>query len=385
MAARFQHVTHFRHWGALGPSRAVNRVTAAVLATALIAAGCGAGKRSTGPKTTSPTSTTASPRTNGQRSSTATAVGSAATSLQQAFIDVVAKVRPEVVQITDTTSQGAALGSGIVYDTKGDIVTNDHVVANGAVTNLEVQLADGQSLPATIVGTYQPDDLAVVHVTGARSLSPASFADSAAAPIGDIVLALGNPLGLSSSVTEGIISYNGRTVSEGNGVVLPDTIQTSAAINPGNSGGALVDLSGQVVGIPTLAATDPQIGGAAAGIGFAIPANTVKSIAGQLIATGKVTNSGRAGLGITASDAFGPLGQPVGAAVDSVLPGGPAARAGIKAEDVITAVNGHPVADVASLQDILAALTPGAKASLTVLTPTGARRTITVILGQLSD
>src|SRR5579859_2313190 len=112
------------------------------------------------------------------------------------------------------------------------------------------------------------------------------------------VTELGNPLGLASSVTEGIVSFNGRTVAEGNGVVLPDTVQTSAAINPGNSGGALVDLDANLIGIPTLAATDPQLGsGAAAGIGFAIPANTVKLIAGQLIAQGKVTNSGRAALG----------------------------------------------------------------------------------------
>src|SRR5579859_4504188 len=130
------------------------------------------------------------------------------------------------------------------------------------------------------------------------------------------VTELGNPLGLASSVTEGIVSFNGRTVSEGNGVVLPNTVQTSAAINPGNSGGALVNLNAQVIGIPTLAATDPQLGGGSApGIGFAIPSNTVKLIAGQLVASGKVVNSGPAALGIMGATATDVSGQPVGVVV----------------------------------------------------------------------
>ena len=116
-------------------------------------------------------------------------------------------------------------------------------------------------------------------------------------------MAIGNPLGLASSVTEGIVSFTGRTVGEGNGVVLPDTIQTSAAINPGNSGGALVDARGEVIGIPTLAATDPELGGTANGIGFAIPSNTVKLVAPQLVSQGRVVNSGRAALGISGASA----------------------------------------------------------------------------------
>src|ERR1700760_2486077 len=167
-------------------------------------------------------------------------------------------------------------------------------------------------LNASLVGAYPPDDLAVVHVDGARNLTSAAFGDSRALQVGDIVFAVGNPLGLASSVTEGIVSYNGRAVSEGNGVELPSTIQTSAPINPGNSGGALVDLAGQVVGIPTLAAVDQQEGGAAAGIGFAIPASTVKLIVPQLIASGHVTNSGRAALGIAGADAVDELGNPAG-------------------------------------------------------------------------
>lgn len=183
-----------------------------------------------------------------------------------------AKARPEVVEI----STGSGLGSGVVFDTRGDIVTNYHVV--GTATTFSVQLVNGQQLAATLVGAYPPDDLAVIRVSGARNLSPATFGDSTALQIGDLVFAVGNPLGLASSVTEGIVSYNGRAVSEGNGVELPSAIQTSAAINPGNSGGALVDLGGQVVGIPTLAAVNQQAGGVAAGIGFAIPSDTVKLI-----------------------------------------------------------------------------------------------------------
>ena len=126
--------------------------------------------------------------------------------------------------------------------------------------------------------------------TASAQLPAATFADSSKLAVGDIVMAIGNPLGLSSSVTDGIVSAVGRTVSEGNGVVIPDAIQTSAPINPGNSGGALVDLSGNVVGIPTLAATDPQLGGGAApGIGFAINSNTARDIAQQLATTGRVT------------------------------------------------------------------------------------------------
>lgn len=324
----------------------------------------------------STTSTVAGP--SNTTSSSAGPVGGSAAGLQQAFVAVVAKVRPEVVEI----STDVALGSGVVYDAKGDIVTNDHVV--GTATAFKVKLVNGQTLSASLVGAYPPDDLAVIRVKAAKSLPPASFGDSAALQVGDIVFAVGNPLGLASSVTEGIVSYNGRSVGEGNGVVLPQAIQTSAAINPGNSGGALVNLDGQVVGIPTLAALDPQEGGAAAGIGFAIPSNTVKLIASQLIATGHVTNSGRAALGISGSDAIDAFGKPVGVIVEAVQPSGGAARAGIVAGDVITAVAGQPVSSLANLQDVLAGLTPGTKVAVTVVRQDGTKKTVEVVLGQLT-
>ena len=194
------------------------------------------------------------------------------------------------------TSTSRGLGSGIVFDDKGDVVTNAHVVAAGAP--MQVTDSTGRRHTATLVGVFVPDDLAVVHMTGA-SLHPASFTNSTNVRVGDIVLALGNPLGLHSSVTNGIVSALGRTVGEGNGVVLPDVIQTSAPINPGNSGGALVNLARRVIGIPTLAATDPQLGGGAApGIGFAIPSLLLTRIAGQIVTHGHVVDSGRAYLGV---------------------------------------------------------------------------------------
>jgi S1-C subfamily serine protease len=206
-----------------------------------------------------------------------------ASALQNDFVRVVSQVSPSVVVIE--TASG--LGSGIVFDTKGDIVTNNHVVEGS--TTVTVTLADGQKLPGTVIGTYPAGDIAVVHVTGSN-LQPATFGDSSKLVVGDIVLAVGNPLGLQTSVTQGIVSAVGRSVPESSKVTLSDVIQTSAEINPGNSGGALVDLAGHVVGIPTLAALDPQLGNsAAAGIGFAISSNTAVDFANQLIANGRVT------------------------------------------------------------------------------------------------
>jgi S1-C subfamily serine protease len=306
----------------------------------------------------------------------------AASSLEQQYEQVVGRVLPSVVQIS--TSEGS--GSGVVYDARGDIVTNAHVV--GTATALQVGLASGgKPLAASVVGVFAPDDLAVIRVqTGAGSLHPASFGRSASVRVGEIVLAMGNPLGLTGTVTDGIVSATGRTVSEGQGssAVLISAIQTSAAINPGNSGGALVNLAGQVIGIPTLAAADPQIGGAAAGIGFAIPSDTVTSIAAQLIATGKVTSSGRASLGISAQTVADASGQPAGVGVVAVTPGGAAARAGIRPSDIITALVGQPTTSLAALQSVLAARKPGDRVQAQV-SRDGATSTVTVTLGSLSS
>jgi S1-C subfamily serine protease len=342
----------------------------ALLVTVTLGA-CSSGSSAKSTATTVPTATT--------RPSASAASGSesgAAATLEDAFVNVVAKVRPSVVEI----STGTDLGSGIVYDAKGDIVTNAHVV--GDATRFKVSLVDGRSLDGTLVSSYPPNDLAVVKLSSSDGLTPATLADSAAVKVGQIALAIGNPLGLESSVTDGVVSSTGRTVSEGGGVVLPSMIQTSAPINPGNSGGALVDLTGAVMGIPTLAAVSPDQG-QAPGIGFAIPANTVKLIADQLISTGKVTNSGRAALGITGTTVVNRAGQPAGVLVRGLQDGKPAAGAGIKVGDVITVVDGKPTPTLDDLQTVLASLAPGQEATVDVTHPDGSKQSYKLTLASL--
>jgi len=295
----------------------------------------------------------------------------AALAFQSAITAVVHELSPSVVQIQ--TRSG--LGSGVVFDSNGDIVTNNHVVGSGGGP-LTVT-AGAHSYGASLVGRFAPDDLAVVHVSGAH-LSPAAFADSSKLEVGDFAIAIGNPLGLRSSVTDGIVSAFRQGVSEGNGVALPSMIQTSAAINPGNSGGALADLQGRVIGIPTLAATDPELGGTAApGIGFAIPSSLVKDIATQIIRFGHVVNSHRAYLGVQIGDTNGE-----GVLVQSVTPGGPAAKAGLRVGDVITSVNRHATATLDDLTSVVSELKPGTTVALEVVTQQGAHKTLHLKLGE---
>jgi putative serine protease PepD len=294
-----------------------------------------------------------------------------ALAFQNALVNVVKAVSPSVVQIENT--QG--LGSGVVFDTAGNIVTNAHVV--GTAKTFTVTTSNGKQYKGTLVGSFPQDDLAVVKVSGA-SLPAATFADSSKLQVGDIAVAIGNPLGLRSSVTEGIVSAFRQAVPEGNGYTIPSMIQTSAAINPGNSGGALVDIDGRVIGIPTLAASDPQLGGGAApGIGFAIPSNLAKDIAGQLVKNGKVVDSHRAYLGITVGDTGGQ-----GVYVGSVKPGGPGAKAGIKPGDVIISVAGKPTPTTEALSVVLATRKPGQKVSVVVRHQDGQKATLQVTLGE---
>jgi S1-C subfamily serine protease len=294
----------------------------------------------------------------------------AALAFQRAITAVVHELSPSVVQIQSPSG----LGSGIVFDSNGDIVTNNHVV--GASDNGPFTVTAGaHSYGGSLVGRFAPDDLAVVRVSGA-DLKPAAFADSAKLDVGDF--AIGNPLGLRSSVTDGIVSAFRQGVSEGNGVALPAMIQTSAAINPGNSGGALADLQGRVIGIPTLAATDPELGGTAApGIGFAIPSSLVKNIATQIIRFGHVVNSHRAYLGVQIGDTNG-----AGVLVSSVAAGGPAAKAGLARGDVITSVNGTQTATVDDLTSAVSELKPGTTVTLAIVTQAGAHKTLHLTLGE---
>ena len=186
-------------------------------------------------------------------------VVSGAQALTLQFERVVQAVEPSVVQIE--TTQG--LGSGVILDAQGHIVTNAHVI--GSARTFAVTLYNGSRVRAALVGSFPPEDIGVIKIE-AKNLRPVTWAQSA--KVGEIVMAIGNPLGLRASVTQGIVSAVGLLGEEGGGIVLPDTVQTSAAINPGNSGGALVNLRGEMVGIPTLGAINPEAGTPASGIGL---------------------------------------------------------------------------------------------------------------------
>src|SRR5216684_8779259 len=219
------------------------------------------------------------------KSSTAgtTAPTTTATTLDTVREAVVAKVKPSVVEVYVTLAQGAALGSGVIIDSRGYIVTNNHVVSGAQ--SIEVILSNGTKEPAQLTGTDAADDLAVLKIAvPLAGLSVATLGDSAQLQVGQEVLAIGITLGDTETVTNGIVSALKRSVSEGQGgATIQNAIQTDAAINPGNSGGALVDLQGNVVGIPTLTAIDPEFNTPANGVGFAIPVNRVKAILPQFI------------------------------------------------------------------------------------------------------
>ena len=298
------------------------------------------------------------------------------------YADVVRQVLPSVVLI----STGEGLGSGVVLDKAGNIVTNAHVA--GQATSFKVQVSgDPAPRTATLVGSYPPDDLAVIRVDDPAGLQPATFGDSAAARAGDVVLAVGNPLGLSGSVTSGIISATGRVVAEPAsagtpGATLPDAIQTSAPINPGNSGGALVTTAAEVIGIPTLTAGGSAGGAQVQGIGFAIPSNLARDIAQQIITSGSVTNSHRAAIGAQVGAVTGQDGNPAGTGIVTVTSGGPADRAGLRAGDVIRTAGGTPVPDPQALAGVLAAARPGDQLTLSVERG-GQELTVKLTLGEL--
>jgi S1-C subfamily serine protease len=273
---------------------------------------------------------------------------------------VIARIRPAVVQINVVTQRGQGLGSGVIIDQRGYIVTNNHVVEGAQ--QIEVMLLNGTKIPAQLVGTDPLDDLAVVKISPPpnTNLTVAPFGDSSELRVGQEVLAIGNPLGITQTVTNGIVSALGRNVGS-----IPGAIQTDAPINPGNSGGALVDLQGKLIGIPTSTAIDPEFKTPANGVGFAIPANRVKFIVPQIIQSGKVINTGRAALGINVTTVDPVLATqnhlPVdhGALIINVTPGGAADQAGLKAGDIIVKINNTAIDDISSLSDALVEKNPG--------------------------
>ncbi|MBO0781768.1 MAG: trypsin-like peptidase domain-containing protein, partial [Ktedonobacteraceae bacterium] len=301
---------------------------------------------------------------------------------------VVAKVRPSVVQINVATTRGNGLGSGVVIDKRGYIVTNNHVVEGAQ--RLQVMMANGTALPAQLVGTAPMDDLAVVKIDPRKTdLTVASPGDSSNLKVGQTVLAIGNPLGITQTVTSGIVSALDRNVTNPSGDILPGTIQTDAPINPGNSGGALVDLQGNLVGIPTLVPIDPQFKTPANGVGFAIPVNRVKFITPQLINSGHVTNTGRAALGIQAATIDPVLAAqnnlPVdhGVLVADVTPGGAADRAGMRSGDIIVQIDNTPIDGASTLSDVLIQKKPGDVVKVQVYRGSQ-QMTVNVKLGVLS-
>jgi S1-C subfamily serine protease len=327
----------------------------------------------------------------GSSSAPRVTVSSSTTTLEQDVQNVAKAVAPSVVKITSTGSSGEAVGSGNILTSDGYIVTNDHVVQG--FSNFSVQLSTGATYTAQVIGESADDDLAVIKIN-ATGLTPIAFADSSQAQVGDFVVAIGNPLDLGESVTFGVVSRLNQTASEapnGPAGTLTGLIQTSAPINPGNSGGALVNLKGQLIGIPTLAAINPESRGTQTSIGFAISSNRVQFVAKQLIEQGKVTSTGRGFLGIEAQDVDPAVAAQLGLSVQSgvlvhsfvndAAGASPAQQAGLQANDVITAVNGTPVNNNSDLSAALQNQGPGAKVSLTVARG-NSTLTISVTLGE---
>jgi serine protease DegQ len=257
-------------------------------------------------------------------------------------------------QLPDEAQRASSLGSGVIVSTSGYVITNHHVVE--AADEIEVALADGKKLLAKVVGNDPETDIAVLRVS-AENLPAITFGSSDALHVGDVVLAIGNPFGVGQTVTSGIISALGRT---GLGInTFENFIQTDAAINPGNSGGALVDASGNLIGINT--AIFSRSGGSM-GIGFAIPVSTAKMVLEQIVKSGSVT---RGWIGVEVQEITPPvaesfkLGSTRGALIAGVLRGGPADKAGVKPGDVLMEIGGKPVLDPAAMLNLVAALAPG--------------------------
>ena len=277
------------------------------------------------------------------------------------------------------TFEQRGLGSGVIVDAKGLIITNDHVVRDA--DEVTVTLSDGREFRAEVVGHDAATDIAVLKID-ASGLVAAPFGNSDAAEVGQWVLAIGSPMELDQTVTAGIISAKGRAnlqIAD-----YEDFIQTDAAINPGNSGGPLVNLRGEVIGINTAIASRT---GGNMGIGFAIPANMVRNVMDAIVKEGTVN---RGWLGVAIGELDKDLAESFnydstdGVLINDVLADGPAAKAGLQAGDIIVSLNGQEVSDVHDLRNDVAALAPGTTAEL-VVARNGNERTVRVKIGQLTD
>jgi putative serine protease PepD len=291
-----------------------------------------------------------------------------------------------VVTIAAHGNGGSGTGSGEVIRSDGYVLTNNHVIsiaANGG--SVEVLFSDGQTAAATITGRDPETDLAVLKVQVSHELKVISLSSSSSVKVGEPVVAIGAPLGLSGTVTSGIVSALDRTVEvpgeNDRSALLVSALQTDAAINPGNSGGALVNCAGQLVGVPTAGATVPNSGGGSIGLGFAIPVDLAKSIADEIIATGRVTHAffGLQTVPIPPA-AAAQAGVPEGLYVQAVTAGGPAAQAGLRPDDVITSIDGEPATSNIQLQELTLTKKPGDTVSI-VYARAGHSATTKVTLG----
>jgi putative serine protease PepD len=299
-------------------------------------------------------------------------------------------VLPSVVTIAASGAAGAGTGSGEVIKTDGYILTNNHVISPAASGGkVEVTFASGTTVPATIVGRDILTDLAVLKVTPPFDLKAITMGSSDSVQVGQPVVALGAPLGLSGTVTSGIVSALDRTVEvpaeTDSSALLVSAVQTDAAINPGNSGGALVNCSGDLIGIPTAGATVPSSTGESSGgnigLGFAIPVDLGKTISDELISTGRVTH---AFFGVQTvpipQAAAAEAGISEGLFVAGVVANGPAAKAGLRQGDVITKVDGNPATTNVQLQELTLTKSPGDKVTINYVRD-GKAATATVTLG----
>ncbi len=252
------------------------------------------------------------------------------------------------------TQQTQGEGAGVVYDTKGDILTDEHVVSGAS--SVKVNFQDGRSANATVVGTDPSTDVAVIHVNvPASELHPIPFADSSSAQVGDPVVAIGSPFSLPETTTAGIVSAVGRSIQAPNQYTITGAIQTDAAINPGNSGGPLLDANGHVLGLNDQIQTNS---GSSAGVGFAIPSNTAARIANEIIGGHRVKHA-YVGVELSASSTGG-------AHIQSVTAGSPASTAGLRSGDVITALNGQTISSTQQFIETVDTFSPGEAITMTV-------------------
>ncbi len=339
---------------------------------------------------------------------------------------VAAKASPSVVTISVSSDTAGGTGSGVILDTEGHVLTNAHVVTlEGATANPTIQVTsyDGHLYSATVVGVDAISDLAVIKLTDATGLVPAEFADSAALNVGDTAIMIGAPLGLSSSVSNGIVSALNRSITVASSAVPESTdttpttpgtenpfdiwnfdvpggsstpttssstislsvLQTNAGINPGSSGGALVDDQGKVIGINVAIATAGSSTGQSGsiGIGFAIPSNLAQRIAGELIATGTATH-GLLGASVTdvTEDSTQSASKVIGASIVDISQGGAAQTAGLKVGDIITQIDGLPITGKTDLTAQVRSLAAGSKSTIAYVRD-GTAATVEVTLGSL--